>query len=395
VKLVWRRLSRGEVPPKWEGMSPTRRALLAAPALLLLRPASGGAQLIRTGSGDFRLSVLAEGLENPWGGGFLPDGRLVVSERPGRVRLVSPEGRVSAPLAGVPPVEAERQGGLLDIQPAPDFARTQEVFFAQAALLEGGALTRLCRARLSESGLTDVTPVLDCTPAQSRGRLHYGGRIAFAPDGAHIFLTTGDRNVDRQRSQRLDDLAGKIIRLTRQGRIPVDNPFVNRPGARGEIWSYGHRNPQGIGFNPATGTLFSVEFGPRGGDELNLIRPGLNYGWPEVTYGREYWGPAIAGGRTEGPGFEPPLRHWTPSISPSGMAFAPANAPAPWRGSLFLGCLNPMGLLRLPMQGDRPGQEERLLWDEFRIRQPLFAPDGALLMLTDHGDGRIMRLAPA
>lgn len=372
-----------------------RRALLAAPALLLLRPAEGQARTLRAQGGEFRLTTLAEGLENPWGGGFLPDGSLLVSERPGRARLVSPEGRVSAPLAGVPAVEAANQGGLLDIQPAPDFARTQEVFFVSAALVQGGALTRLSRARLADGALRDVTPVLDCTPAQARGRLHFGGRLTFSPDGAHIFLTTGDRNVDRQRAQRLDDLAGKIIRLTRDGRIPADNPFVNRPGARGEIWSHGHRNPQGIAFNPATGTLFSAEFGPRGGDELNIIRPGLNYGWPEVTHGREYWGPAISGGRTEGPGFEPPLRQWTPAISPSGIAFAPAHAPAPWRGSLFLGCLNPMGLLRLPMQGDTPGAEERLMWDQYRIRHVIFAPDGALMLLTDHADGRILRLAAA
>lgn len=372
-----------------------RRPLLAAPALLLLRPGAGQARVIRTEGGGLRVSVLAENLEHPWGGNVLPDGSLLVSERPGRVRLVSPEGRVSAPVLGVPAVEAANQGGLLDIQPAPDFARTQEVFFAQAALVQGGALTRLSRARLVDGTLRDVTPVLDCTPAQARGRHHFGGRITFSPDGAHLFLTTGDRNVDRARSQRLDDLAGKIIRLTREGRIPRDNPFVGRPEARGEIWSYGHRNPQGIAFHPVTGTLFSVEFGPRGGDELNIIHPGRNYGWPEVTHGREYWGGQIAGGRTEGPGFAPPLRHWTPAISPSGMAFAPANAAPPWRGGLFLGCQNPMGLLRLAKPGDAPGAEERILWDEFRIRQPIFTPDGALLLLTDHADGRILRLVPA
>lgn len=384
-------------------MKLSRRALIAAPMAapaLLLPPAPARAEVIRTERGAFRLGVFAEGMQRAWGGGFLPDGRLLVSERPGRARLVTPDGRVSDPLAGVPEVDAQGQGGLLDIQPAPDFDRTQEVFFVQSAVVQGGALTRLARARLTARGLVDVTPILDCTPAQARGRAHFGGRLAFSPDGAHVFLTTGDRNVDRQRSQRLDDLAGKIIRLTRDGRIPADNPFVNRPPvngqvARGEIWSYGHRNPQGIAFNPATGTLFSAEFGPRGGDELNLIRPGLNYGWPEVTHGREYWGGQIAGGRTSGPGFEDPVRFWTPAISPSGIAFAPDNAAPGWRGSLFFGCLNPPGVLRLPMDGDAPGAEERFLWNRHRIRQPLFAPDGTLLLLTDESNGRILRLDAA
>ncbi|MCU0887179.1 MAG: PQQ-dependent sugar dehydrogenase [Rubritepida sp.] len=369
-----------------------RRLLLAAPALLAV-PARAQGQVIETGRGPFRLTVLAEGLERPWGGGFLPDGRLLVSERPGRARLIAPDGRVSAPLAGVPAVEPGGQGGLLDLQPAPDFARTQEVFFAASMLVQGGALTRLWRARLTAAGLADAAPVLDCTPAQSSGRLHYGGRLAFSPDGAHLFLTSGDRNVERARAQRLDDLAGKIIRLTRSGHVPADNPFAGRAGARGEIWSYGHRNPQGIAFHPVTGSLLAAEFGPRGGDELNLIQPGRNYGWPEVTHGREYWGGSIAGGRTAGPGFDAPLRQWTPSVSPSGIGVAPPRGP--WRGDLFLACLNPAGLLRVEMVGDQPGAEERLLWGQARLRQVLFAPDGALLALTDEAAGRVLRLAPA
>ena len=373
--------------------------LLAAPALLPARPARAEPRILRSTAGDIRLTTFAEGLEHPWGGGFLPDGRLLVSERPGRARLVTPDGRVSEPLAGVPEVSAAGQGGLLDIEPAPDFARSQEAFFAQSVMLADGSLTRLVRARLTPAGaagvLADVTPILDCTPAQRTDRRHYGGRLTFSPDGDHVFLATGDRNHDRQRAQRLDDLAGKIIRLTRDGRVPADNPFVTHAQARPEVWSYGHRNPQGMQHNPATGSLFSAEFGPRGGDELNLIQPGLNYGWPEVTYGREYWGGQIAGGRTEGPGFTQPLRHWVPAISPSGIAFAPPHGAPAWRGSLFIACLNPPGLLRIAMDGDTPGAEERIFWRERRLRHVIFAPDGALLALTDERQGRILRFEPA
>lgn len=270
---------------------------------------------------------------------------------------------------------------------------TTEVWLASATLLEGGALTRLWRARLGANGLEALTPVLDAAPAQPRGRLHYGGRIAFDAGARHVFLTTGDRNEDRERAQRPDDLAGKVLRLDRQGRVPADNPFAGRADARGEVWSLGHRNPQGLAFHPRTGHLILAEFGPRGGDELNRVEPGRNYGWPRATTGREYWGGSIAGGRTAGPGLTDALRHWTPSVSPSGIGFAPPDGF--WRGDLFLACLNPTGLLRVEMPGDAPGEEERILWGGARMRQVHFAPDGALLALTDETRGRILRVTPA
>jgi len=368
-----------------------RRPLIAA---ILAMPTLAQAEVERSEGGAFALRVLASGLENPWGGGFLPDGRLLLSERPGRARLMSPDGTLSPPLSGLPEVVAQGQGGLLDIQPAPDFARTSEVFFVSATLVEGGVLTRLTRARLTPRGFEDVRPMLDAAPAQASGRQHYGGRIAFSPDGSHIFLATGERNM-RERSQKLNDLAGKVIRLTRQGEIPHDNPFLGRSGHRGEIYSYGHRNPQGIAFNPATGSLLVAEFGPRGGDELNLVTPGQNFGWPEVSYGREYSGLRIAGGRTSAPGLAEPLRHWVPSVSPSGINFAPAHAQPIWRGALYIACLNTPGLLRLNMEGDRVVSEERLLWGRTRLRQVLFAPDGGLLLLTDETRGRVLRLDAA
>lgn len=366
---------------------PLIAALLATPAL-----AQAQAELERSEGGAFRLRTLTSELSNPWGGGFLPDGRLLLSERPGRARLMAPDGMLSPPLSGLPEVVAEGQGGLLDLQPAPDFARSSEVFFASATLVEGGVLTRLSRARLTPRGFEAVQPVLDATPAQASGRLHYGGRIAFSPDGAHLFLTTGERNNNRERAQKLNDLAGKVIRLTRQGDIPRDNPFFGRAGHRGEIYSYGHRNAQGIAFNPATGSLFVAEFGPRGGDELNLVTPGQNFGWPEVSYGREYSGLRIAGGRTSAPGLAEPLRHWVPSVSPSGINFAPSHAQPIWRGALYIACLNTPGLLRLNMEADRVVSEERLLWGRTRLRQVLFAPDGGLLLLTDETRGRVLRL---
>jgi glucose/arabinose dehydrogenase len=377
-------------------MSSFRRPLLAALlATHALARAQSPAEAERSERGPFRWRVLATGLENPWGGGFLPDGRLLLSERAGRARLMAPDGSLSPPLPGLPEVVAEGQGGLLDMQPAPDFATSAEVFFTSATLVEGGVLTRLSRARLTPRGFEAVRPVLDATPAQASGRLHYGGRLAFSPDGAHLFLTTGERNNTRERAQKLNDLAGKVIRLTRQGEIPRDNPFFGREGLRGEIFTYGHRNPQGIAFNPATGSLFVAEFGPRGGDELNLILPGRNFGWPEVSHGREYSGRQIAGGRTTGPGITEPVRHWAPSVSPSGINFAPAHAQPLWRGALYIACLNTPGLLRLQMEGDAVVAEERLLWGRARMRQVLFAPDGGLLLLTDESRGRVLRLDAA
>ncbi|MDB5413541.1 MAG: PQQ-dependent sugar dehydrogenase [Rubritepida sp.] len=368
-----------------------RRVLLAG----LATPSIARAQvedIQRARRGAFRVRTFAEGLEHPWGGGFLPDGQLLVSERPGRARLITSDGRISAPLPGLPGVEAAGQGGLLDMQPAPDFAVSNEVFFSAAVLVEGGALTRLHRARLTSRGFTDVRPVLDCGVPQARGRNHFGGRIAFSPDGAYLFLTSGERDQRRERAQDLGDLGGKMIRLTRQGEIPRDNPFFGRPGQRGEIWTYGHRNPQGIAFNPATGSLMTAEFGPLGGDELNLILPGRNFGWPEASFGREYSGRQIAGGRTGGPGISEPVRFWVPSVSPSGIAFAPEHAHPMWRGCLFMACLSAPGLVVMEMEGDRVVAEERLLWGKARLRQVIFAPDGALLLLTDETRGRVLRL---
>lgn len=374
----------------------TRRILLALALLLPLGARAQEGEVVRSQAATFRLTTFATGLERPWGAALLPDGRLLVTERPGRLRLVERNGQVSSPLGGVPQVEARGQGGLLDIALAPDFQTTRQVYLCHAALVEGGALTRLVRARLSPdaSALEEVTPLLDATPAQSSGRNHYGCRIVFAPDG-RLFLSTGDRFDDKMRAQRLDDLAGKVLRLDRDGRAVADNPFVGRQGARPEIYSYGHRNPQGLALNPWTGSLWEAEFGARGGDEVNIILPGRNYGWPLVSHGVDYNGSRIGTGQRTAPGVEDPLHFWTPSVSPSGMAFYDAEAFPGWRRSLFLGALNPPGLVRLSTEGDRVTGEERLLFDRrIRMRHVVVAQDGALLILTDEARGRILRLAP-
>jgi len=352
--------------------------------------------VVRSEAASFRLTTFATGLEHPWGAALLPDGRLLVTERPGRLRLVGRDGALSAPLAGVPQVEARSQGGLLDIALAPDFATTRELYLCHATLVQGGALTRLTRARLAPDGasLLGATPILDATPAQSGGRNHYGCRIAFGSD-QRLYLSTGDRQADMMRSQRLDDLAGKVLRLERDGRIPADNPFLRQAGARGEIFTYGHRNPQGLARNPWTGTLWQAEFGARGGDEINFLRPGANYGWPLVTHGVNYSGAPIGSGKTA-PGIEEPARFWTPSISPSGIAFYTGSAFPGWQRSLFIAALNPPGLVRLTTEGDRVVAEERLLFDRrIRMRQVVVAADGTLLILTDERQGRILRLGPA
>ncbi len=373
------------------------RRILALAILALPLPAlAQDGDVVRSERATFRLTTFATGLERPWGAALLPDGRLLVTERPGRLRVVGRDGAVSRPLGGVPQVEAASQGGLLDVALGPDFETSREIFLCTATLVQGGALTRLTRARLSDdaSTLEAVTPILDATPAQSSGRQHYGCRIAFGPDGM-LYLSTGDRNVDRERSQRLDDLAGKVLRVDREGRPQRDNPFAGREGARGEVFTYGHRNPQSLAFNPWTGTLWQAEHGPRGGDELNIIRPGANYGWPVVTHGVNYSGTTISD-RSSAPGMEDPIRVWTPVISPSGIAFYNAQAFPGWQRSLFIAALNSPGLVRLTTDGDQVTGEERLLFDRrIRMRDVLVAQDGAVLVLTDEAQGRILRLAPA
>lgn len=364
-----------------------RRALgggLAAAALGV--PAIGA----RASAPRLRAVPVATGLENPWSIAFLPDGRMLVSERHGRLRLVARDGRM-AEVAGLPPVWAVGQGGLLDICLHPGFAANATLYLSYAAPVADGATIRVARARLAPGPtLADLQPILDAGPPVANG-FHFGCRLAFAPDGT-LLATTGDRLVARDRAGDASDLRGKTLRLRDDGGIPADNPFVGRPGARPEILTLGHRNPQGLAIHPRTGLPWSHEHGPRGGDEVNLLRPGADHGWPRTTHGVDYSGAVISAHRSL-PGVADPLWVWTPSIAPSGMAFCTSEYYPGWRGSLFAGALAGQALVRLELDGDRVLREERLLRQlGHRIRDVRQGPDGRLYVAVDAMDAAILRL---
>jgi glucose/arabinose dehydrogenase len=342
----------------------------------------------------FRVEVLTEGLERPWSLAFLPDGRMLVTERPGRLRIVAPDGTLDPePVSGLPAsLDASGQGGLHDVAPHPDFAHNGLVYLAYAGRGEDGHGTELARGRLEGRRLVGTEVLFRALPKSGGGR-HFGGRVVFDGKG-HVFLTLGDRG-DRPRAQRLDDHAGSIIRLNEDGSVPADNPFVARPGARPEIFSYGNRNVQGAAMNPRTGELWAHEHGPQGGDEVNVIRAGTNYGWPVITYGVNYVIGTAIGEGTHKEGMAQPLHYWDPSIAPSGMAFYDAGRFPRWRGNLLVGALKHRSLVRLELDGERVVHEERLLEDELgRIRDVRVGPDGFVYLITDAADGVIARLEP-
>jgi glucose/arabinose dehydrogenase len=358
-------------------------------AALAFSTAPARAQEVRTEQGPVRVTTVASGLEHPWGLAFLPDGRMLVTERPGRLRLVSPEGRLSDPLGGVPRVAASGQGGLLDVALDPGFARNRLVYLSYAEPGAGGAGTAVARGRLGDGRLEEVEVIYRQEPKLSGG-IHFGSRLVFSRDG-HLFVTQGERG----RAERAQDLTvgqGKLVRIRPDGRVPDDNPFVGRQGARPEIWSYGHRNVQGATLHPETGQLWTVEHGARGGDELNRPERGKNYGWPVISYGVEYSGAPIGEG-TRKPGMEQPVHYWDPSIGPSGLSFYTGDRFPQWRGDLFTGALISGQLVRLDMQGDRVGREERIDLGD-RVRDVRQGPDGLLYLLTDNPRGRILRLDP-
>jgi len=339
-----------------------------------------------------KVTDVVRGLEHPWGLAVLPDGRMLVTERPGRLRIAAPDGTLSEPLTGVPPVYARGQGGLLDVALSPGFAQDRLVYLSFSEPGEGGAGTAVARGRLGERGL-EGTQVIWRQQPKVQGPNHWGSRLAFRPDGT-LFVTLGDRFGYRERAQDLSVTLGKVVRINADGSIPSDNPFVGRADARPEIWSYGHRNVQAATVD-ARGQLWTVEHGARGGDELNNPQPGKNYGWPVITYGVDYSGARIGIGTAKA-GMEQPVYYWDPVIAPSGATFYTGSAFPDWRGDLLIGSLSPGLLVRLRLQDGRVVQEERYLGDlRERIRDVVPSPDGALYLLTDSSRGRILRVDPA
>lgn len=336
--------------------------------------------------------TVASGLERPWALEFLPDGRMLVTERPGRLRIVETNGTVSAPVTGVPAVQAVGQGGLLDVALSPDFATDPWVYLSFSEPGPGGASTAVARGRLSGNSLTDVQVIYSQVPKVG-GTGHYGSRIVFANDG-NLFVTHGDRQCCSDQSQDLDAGIGKVVRIAPDGSIPSDNPFTGRADARPEIWSLGHRNAQAGALHPTTGELWTVEHGARGGDELNNPKRGLNYGWPVITYGVDYSGASIGVGTTQ-EGMEQPVYYWDPVIAPSGMAFYTGTQIPGWQGSILIGSLSPGGLVRLEMTNGRVSREERYLRElNERFRDVKQGPDGFVYAVTDNVNGRVLRIRP-
>jgi len=379
---------RHRLSPTW----PARlRRLLTACAMALLLPAH--AQVFNSEVQRFRVQTVTEGLEFPWGLAFLPDGRMLVSERPGRLRLVAADGRLDPkPIEGLPPIAAIGQGGLLDVALHPNFARNTLVYLSYAAEGPGGYGTEVLRGRLDGHALRDVQVIFRMQP-KSKTSHHFGSRLVFDRKG-YLYITLGDRG-EMERAQRLDDHAGSVIRLHDDGRVPADNPFVNKPGAKPEKFTLGNRNMQGAALHPQTGEIWAHEHGPQGGDEINIIRAGVNYGWPVITYGRNYGTGTKIGEGTSKPGMAQPLLYWAPSIAPSGMAFYTGERFPGWRGNLFVGALAGQMLVRLQLDGERIVHQERLLEGALgRIRDVRQGPDGLLYLLIDSAQGRIVRLEP-
>ncbi|MDK4731085.1 PQQ-dependent sugar dehydrogenase [Rhizobium sp. CNPSo 3490] len=366
----------------------------AATLILFGATSTNAANSVNTQGPTVRVEKLADGLEHPWAVEVLPDGAYLVTERPGRIRIIR-NGKPSEPIGNVPKVNARGQGGLMDVALAPDFAKSRKLYFTAAIANRQGSGTEAFSATLSpdEKRLQAVTPIFTMRRFTS-GNIQYGARIAIARDGT-LFISVGDRG-DRDRSQDWQDDAGSIVHINADGSIPADNPFKDGGKALPEIWSKGHRNPQGITFDAKDGNLYTVEHGARGGDEINQIEAGKNYGWPIITYGRDYSGAEIGEG-TAKKGLEQPLHYWDPSIAPGALAVYRGAMFPEWDGDFLVAALKFQLLSR--MQRDESGAfiaEERLFEGDYgRIRDVIVAPDGALLMLTDEDDGALLRVSRA
>ena len=372
-----------------------KRLALAVTVVALL--GSARAETFPSSAGPLSVTTVTAHLVHPWSLAFLPEGRMLVTERPGRMRIVDKNGTASPPLAGVPKVYARSQAGLMDVILARDFAQSRRIYFCYAEAVRGGAEIAVAHARLDDGTspkLEQVTRIYEQKGPPGTG-LNIGCRIVQATDG-NLVVSLGDHFSAKEDAQRLDNTIGKIIRITPDGKAPADNPFVNKAGALPEIWAYGVRNAEGLAFNPATGELWEQEHGPMGGDEINIIEMGGNYGWPVVSFGLNYDGTPVGTGKQRQSGMVDSVWHWTPSIAPSGMAFYTGDLVPQWKGSLFNGALKFQLLSRLELKDGKPAKEERLLNGiGARIRDVRQGPDGALYLLTDEDDGRILRVTPA
>lgn len=367
-----------------------RTAIPAAAAAVLIA-VSAHAERFESKLHDFTVTTVVEGLDHPWGMAFLPDGGMLVTERGGRVRVIRGGELDPEPVSGLPDVAVRGQGGLLDVALHPSFADNGLVYLSYAASGEGGYGTEVARGRYRDGRLEDVEVIFRAEPKTGGGR-HFGSRLVFDNDG-RLYITLGDRG-HRPNGQDLGTHTGSVIRVNDDGSVPADNPFVN--DERPEIFSYGNRNVQGADRHPETGALWAHEHGPQGGDELNIIESGSNYGWPVITYGRNYGTGTKIGEGTEKPGMEEPLWYWVPSIAPSGMTFYTGDRFPRWRNSLFVGSLKFQLLVRLELNGNEVVEEERMLEDEFgRIRAVEEGPDGYLYLLTDESNGRLLRIEPS
>lgn len=346
------------------------------------------AQSIQSG---FETKLITRGLQSPWGMAFMPDGNILVTERGGQLRIIYPNGHMSEPIKGVPPVYNKQQGGLLDVALDPDFSKNRFIYLSYAEPEGSKASTAVARATLFNNSLGKLQVIFRQLP-KTEGGLHFGSRLAFAPDG-NLFITLGDRGDYMDEAQRLNNYFGKIIRIRPDGSVPANNPFANHPQAKPEIWSYGHRSVQGAAIHPNTGELWIHEHGPRGGDEINIPQPGKNYGWPKASYGSHYNLIPIKDEHAE-QGFEEPIYFWTPSIAPSGMVFYTGNLFPEWHGNLFIGALAGRRISRLSTGNKKILDEEQLLMYTTRFRDVEQSPDGALYLLTDEEDGKLLKLIP-
>lgn len=372
-------------------------AILAATAIGTAS-LSANADTIKTRWVDVEVETVADGLVRPWGIDFLDNGRMLVTELPGRLRIVEADGTLGEPISGLPELRVRNQGGLLDVALAPDFAESQRIYISWSEPESAGSnvtSTAVAHARLENGALHDFTRVFSGYPKVDGGR-HYGGRMVFTESGEHLFVGLGDRGHQMMQSQELDSHTGTLIRIHPDGSVPADNPYVNTEGALPEIYSYGHRNIQGIDIQPGTGKVWSVEHGPQGGDEVNAPEPAKNYGWPVITHGEQYGG----GEMSEAVGFkkdgmELPVWHWTPSIAVSGMNFYRGNKFPAWQGNILAGGLRGHQVARLEIDGNRVIHQE-VMEMEYRIREVRVGPDGYIYLLTDERENaKILRLRPA